>query len=61
VVREALAIQTKKLGREHPKVAMSLNNLSRVLKNEERPAEVEAVLRKANVLKRKVSLSRTTP
>jgi tetratricopeptide (TPR) repeat protein len=45
--RGALAIQQRRLGMKHPEVAVTLNNLSRMLLEENRAAEAEPEARRA--------------
>ena len=52
--REAIVIQKKVFGEEHPDVADSLFNLRRVLADEHRVAEAEAACREALAMRRKL-------
>ncbi len=53
-IREALAMQRKLLGNEHPDVAASLENLARVLSSQDRLEEAEAKYLEALTLERKL-------
>ena len=46
-MRRALAIDEKSFGPEHPNVARDLNNLALLLKDTNRPAEAEPLMRRA--------------
>ena len=52
--RDSLAMRKKRLGAEHPDVAMSLNNLADVLISEDKTADAEAVQREALAMQRKL-------
>ena len=54
VTREALATRRKLFGNEHPDVAKSLDSLSAVLRNEDKPVEAEAVARESLALRNKM-------
>jgi tetratricopeptide (TPR) repeat protein len=58
--RRALDIREKALGRDHPDVAVSLNNLAELYQSQGRYAEVEPLLQRSLVIREK-ALSRDHP
>jgi hypothetical protein len=50
LLRRALAIAEASLGSDHPKVALGLNNLARLLQDTNRFAEAEPLMRRALVI-----------
>jgi tetratricopeptide (TPR) repeat protein len=52
--REALALQKKRLGREHPEVARSLSNVGWAVSAQRKFAEAETLFREALAMKRKL-------
>jgi len=55
LMRRALAIQENGLGADHPDVAVSLNNLAKLLQATNRLAEAEPLLRRAWGIQRRAS------
>jgi hypothetical protein len=53
--RRAIAIEEKSLGPDHPNVAMSLNNMARLLQATNRRAEAEPLMRRALAIGKKSS------
>ena len=53
MLREAIAIKEKLLGREHPSLATSLNNLANVLRSMGRTAETEPLYRGSMAIQEK--------
>jgi tetratricopeptide (TPR) repeat protein len=55
LMRRALAIDEKSFGRNHPRVAIRLNNLAHLLKTRDRPVDAEPLYRRALAIDEKSS------